>query len=469
MSYHDIHEFIRVLESREELRRIDVEVSPDLEIAEIARTVRNENGPALLFENVKGVGFPILTNIFGSLERLKLALGIDDFDSVGKQILDLFSRLGSEMSFSDKMTFLSKLARVASLFPKRAKSGACKDVPVRRPSFHILPAIRWERENLPTISFCLCLAAPPNGGVQRMSMCKMEVFNEVTAGIQWNAHDEMVGVLAEYGELGIPMEVAVVLGGDPATMYSATVPVPNSFDKMILAGLLRDSAVELVKCETMDIWVPAHAEIVLEGNVELSHARTPGFINTLGKEVPVFHLRHITHRKNAICPATVVGSGPLDMDVMARATERLVLPLLRLQFPEVVELNTPLEGVLKDCVIISIKKRYPGHARKIMHAFWGIDLTMLAKEIIVVDESVNPHDTASVMERVLGIVDFDRHIEIVRGPVSDRDSGYGCKIGIDATTRFPGEVQREISPVEKRMMRDVASAVVARWNSEIRA
>lgn len=468
MSYDDTHEFIRVLESRGELRRIGTEVSPDVEIAEITRSVRDANGPALLFENVKGVGFPILTNVFGSYERLKIALDLEDFDSVSREILDLFLTLGHEMSFSDKMTLLSRLARIVSLFPKRVRTGSCKDVVVRRPSLHMLPAIRClPEESSRSVSLCSCFVVPPAGGVQNVSMCRMVVFDKVTAGIKWSLHDEIVAILSEHKKLGRAMEVAVVLGGDPATMYSATVSLPRNIDKMIFAGLLRNSAVELIKCETVDIWVPAHSEIVLEGYVELSDPETAESLEASTRHLPVFHLKHITHRRNAICPATVVDGESSDMDFMAWATERIFLPLLRLQLPEIVELNTPLEGIMKGCVIVSIRKRYPGHARKVMHALWGMEQTMLAKEIIVVDEFVDPHDVSSVLDRVLRMVDFDMDLEIVRGPVSESSSDYGYKFGIDATVRLPGEAQRETRVAEKRMIREVGSAVIARWKSRI--
>jgi 4-hydroxy-3-polyprenylbenzoate decarboxylase len=466
MSYHNMHEFVCALESRQELRRIQVEVNPDLEIAEITRSVSGGDGPALLFENVKGVGFPILTNVFGTFARMKFALGLEDFEGVTKEISELFCALGHEISFADKMMLLSRLAKVGSLFSRRVRFGSCKDVIVRRPSFDMLPAIKClPEETGRSMSLCSCFVVPATGGMQHVSVCKVQVFDGLTAGIKWSLHDEIAAVFSEYKELGKAMEVAIVLGGEPAAMYSASISLPRYLDKMIFAGLLKGSAVELVKCDTVNIWVPAHSEIVLEGYVKPSDWRNEEAFESCREQWTVFNLRHITYRKNAICPVSVSGMSPSDTDFMAKATERIFLPLLRLQLPELVEFNSPLEGVLKGCVIVSIKKRYPGHARKVMHALWGLQLTMLANEIVVVDDSVDPHDTSLVVKHVLSRVDFDRDLEVIRGPVGESNLGYGLKIGIDATAKMPVENQRTAWMAEKCISRDCGSSVKARWIS----
>jgi 4-hydroxy-3-polyprenylbenzoate decarboxylase len=305
-------------------------------------------------------------------------------------------------------------------------------------------------------------------------MYRLQVFDDRTLGMHWQTHKGGADHHREAERAKQPIEVAIVLGGDPATIYTGAAPLPPGIDEIVFAGWLRGSGVEMVKCKTVDLEVPARAEIVLEGYVNPDERRLEGPFGdhtgyySLAHDYPVFHLTAITHRKNPIYPSIVVGRPPAEDYWLGKATERLFLPIIRMLLPEVVDINMPAEGVFHNLVIVSIKKRYPGQARKVMYALWGLGLMMLAKTIIVVDEKVNVHDLSEVAWRATGNIDHARDLVIVQGPMDDLDHAalrhkYGGKLGIDATEKGALDDVQQEWPDEIVMSEEIKELVSRRW------
>lgn len=473
MAYQDLRDFINALEKRGLLKRITVEVDPHLEITEITDRVCKAGGPALLFENVRGHSIPVLTNTFGSMERMCLALNRENLDSIGEELVNLIQFSELPVTFVDKLKALPKLAQFSSFVPRVVKTGPCKEVIEKNnPSLFSLPVLKcWPKDAGPFITLPLVFTRDPETGRRNVGMYRMQVFDERTTGMHWHIHKDAAEHYRRYKDR---MPVAVALGADPATIYAATAPLPYGFDELLLAGFLRKEPVELVKCETVDLEVPARAEIVLEGYVDLQETRLEGpFGDHTGyyspaDHYPVFHLTCITRRRNPIYPATIVGRPPMEDAYLGKATERIFLPLMRLQLPEIVDINMPPEGVFHNCVIVSIKKSFPGHARKVMYALWGMGLMMLARLIVVVDAHVNVQDLSEVMWRVFNNFDARRDVVIVDGPVDALDHAsplplIGGKMGIDATTKWRGEGYTREWPDDIVMSEEVKAMVDRKW------
>jgi len=359
--------------------------------------------------------------------------------------------------------------------PKKVKSGPCQEVVVSDPSLDILPVLKcWPGDAGRYITLPLVFTKDPETGKPNMGMYRMQVYDSKTTGMHWHAHHDGAQNYRKYCALGKRMEVAVAIGADPATVYSATAPLPKDVYELVFAGFLRRRPVEVVRCRTVDLEVPAEAEIVLEGYVEPGETREEGPFGdhtgyySLPEEFPVFHITCITHRRNPIYMTTVVGKPPMEDCYMGKATERIFLPLLRLQLPEIVDINMPLEGVFHNCVLVSIKKSYPRHAKKVMHALWGMGQMMFAKFIVVVDEDVNVQNTSEVAWKVFNNTDPRRDIEIVEGPLDVLDHSsptplYGTKVGIDATKKWVTEGHPREWPDDIRMSPEVKNLVDRRW------
>ena len=499
VAYESLREWIKALDKAGELKRVSAEVSPILEMAEIAdrasksgRGTSRAGGPALLFENVAGhPGAQVLMNQFGSEKRMRLALEVASLDDVAKRIETLMHPV-MPTGMLDKLKLLPMLSEIGGFFPKTidAKKAPCKEVILRGDDVDVLkfPVLQtWPQDGGRFITLPCVVTRDPKSGKRNVGMYRMQVYDGKTTGMHWQRQKvaaehmrdrlraetadsagavEMMaltagGTAAAVNADGVAqtvltkirgerMEVAVVIGTDPATTFSAIVPAPPEIEEYLIAGFLRQQAVELVKCETVDLEVPAHAEIVLEGYVELGELRTEGPFGdhtgfyTMQDEYPVFHITCITHRKNPIYAATVVGKPPMEDAWMIKAVERVFLPLMKLTIPEIVDINLPAEGVAHNLMLVRIRKSYAGHARKVMHAIWGLGQAMFTKCIVVVDEDCDVQDVSEVMLRVGNNIDPERDIQFTMGPVDSLDHAsrlpnYGSKMGIDATRKWAAE------------------------------
>ncbi|MDD2585454.1 MAG: menaquinone biosynthesis decarboxylase [Syntrophomonadaceae bacterium] len=477
MAYKDLHEFIALLETKGELKRIAAKVSPELEITEITDRVSKAHGPALLFENVVGSNMPVLINAFGSEKRMAMSLGVSRLDDIAEEISDLLGLADVvPNSLMDKVKLLPKLAQLSSYMPRVVKKGVCQEVVDNSPSLESIPVLKcWPGDAGKFITLPQVYTRNPETGKRNSGMYRLQVFDSKTTGMHWHMHHDGAGNYSQNCSQGKVTEVAVALGGDPAVTYAATAPLPKDIDELLLAGFLRKKPVELVKCKTIDLEVPADAEIILEGYVDPFERRVEGPFGdhtgyySLAGEYPVFHVTCITHRKDAVYPTTIVGKPPQEDCYMALATERIFLPLLKMQLPEVVDMHLPMEGVFHNCVLISIKKSFPGHARKIMSSLWGMGQMMFAKFIIVVDEDVNVQNVSEVMWKVFNNVDPRRDTMIVDGPLEVLDHSaplplLGSKMGIDATKKWVSEGHSREWPEEIIMSKEVKDIVDQKWS-----
>lgn len=480
MAFQDLRQFINALEARGWLKRIAQEVSCELEITEIADRVSKSagaNNVALLFENVKGYDMPVLMNAFGSMDRMALALGVDSLDDIAGEIRQLLKL--PYISLQNKLQLLQILPQMkrAVNFPRYVKNAPCKEVIIKdSPSINKFPVLKcWPGDAGRFITLPLVFTKNPETGKRNVGMYRMQIYDDTTTGMHWHIHKNGAENFRAYREKGLDrMEVAVAIGTDPAVTYAATAPLPRDIDEMVFAGFLRKQPVELTKCETVDIEVPAHAEIILEGYVLLDERRVEGPFGdhtgyySLADEYPVFHITCITHRKQPIYPATVVGKPPMEDCYLAKATERIFLPFLQQLQPEIIDINLPLEGVFHNCAIISIKKTYPQQAKKVMHAIWGMGQMMFTKMIIVVDSHVNVQDLSEVWWRVFNNIDARRDVVLADGPLDVLDHSspmpkWGTKVGIDATKTWPEEGNHREWPEEIAMIKEIKDLVDAKW------
>jgi 4-hydroxy-3-polyprenylbenzoate decarboxylase len=546
LAYDDLRDWIKALEKHGELKRIDEEVSPELEITEITDRVSKTRirdqgsgvkdagpefkvkyapgGPALLFENVAGhPGHKVLINQFGSERRMALALGVDRLDQIAERIHTLMNVKPPSGGLFDKLKMLPQLAELANVFPKTvsAKDAPCKEV-IRRENFDLnyFPILKcWPHDGGRFITLPCVHTKDPRNGKRNIGMYRMQVYDGQTTGMHWqrqkvaaehyrnalreaaarNSSDSpltaKVAMMAESagGAVSVPdgpigglpqislgnlkgsrLEVAVAIGTDPATTFSAIVPAPPEVEEFMIAGFLRGKPVEIVKCETVDLEVPAHAEIILEGYVELGELRAEGPFGdhtgfyTLQDEYPVFHLTCITHRKDPIYAATIVGKPPMEDAWMGKAVERIFLPAMKMTIPELVDINLPVEGVFHNLMIVSIRKSYPGHARKVMNAIWSLGQAMFTKCIIVVDEDCDVQNMGEVVLRATNNIDPERDIQFTLGPVDSLDHAsrlpnYGSKMGVDATRKWKAEGFERPWPAMIEMDSATKAKVDAMW------
>jgi 4-hydroxy-3-polyprenylbenzoate decarboxylase len=476
MPYEDLRDFIRALEKAGDLKRIPFEVDPILEITEFADRAVKHGGPALLFERPKGSSIPVLINSFASMRKMEIALEVKSVEEIAARIVE-FLEMRMPEGIIGKLKMLPKLAEMGAFFPKLVSKGPCQEV-VKKDGFSLfdLPVLQcWPQDGGRFITLPLVFSRNPDTGKRNCGMYRMQVFDERTCGMHWQTHKQGAEHYRRMQHHGRPrMDVAVAIGADPATMYSAILPLPPDLDEMMIAGFLRQTPVEMVKCQTCDLEVPAHTEIVLEGYVELGELRTEGPFGdhtgfySLADQYPVFHVTCVTHRKDPIYATTIVGPPPMEDYYMGKAIERIFLPLMRLQLPEVRDIAMPPEGVFHNLILVKIRKSYPGHARKVMHSIWGTGQAMFSKVIVVVDEDVDVQNYGEVAWKALNNIDPERDIEFVHGPVDSLDhasrlSNYGSKMGIDATRKWPGEGFSRPWPDVIEMSADVKQRVDALW------
>ena len=527
MAYDDLRDWIAALDRSGELRRITTEVDPILEIAEItdrvskgqahegaaplSRSLR-QGGHALLFQNIKGhPGHQVLINQFGSERRMKLALEVDSLDEVAERIRS-FMDVKSPQGFLDKVKMLPMLAEMGKFFPRTVSTGPCKEI-IRRENFSLdyFPILQcWPKDAGRFITLPCVVTRDRKSGKRNVGCYRLQVFDGQTTGFHAqrqkiaaehyrealrNAAQTMPGQAPSAVQAGVDlmartsggqtltegqpsgkMEVAVAIGTDPAVTFSSIVPAPPEVEEYLIAGFLRQKPVELVKCETVDLEVPASSEIVLEGYVKLDELRTEGPFGdhtgyySLEDLYPVFHITCITHRKDPIYSTTIVGKPPMEDAYMGKAVERIFLPLMRLTIPELVDINLPIEGVFHNLMIVSIRKSYPGQARKVMNAIWSLGQAMFTKCVIVMDEDVNVQDLSEVTLKVLNHIDPERDIQFTLGPVDSLDHAsrlpnFGSKMGIDATRKWPAEGFSRPWPDEILMDAKTKALVDARWKA----
>ena len=478
MAYRDLREFIGALERHGELKRIALEVDPVLEIAEFADRAVKRGGPALLFERPRGSRVPVLINAFASMRKMEIALEVESVDEVARRISEYLEMRMPE-GLIGKLKMLPKLAEMGGFFPRIIARGPCQEV-IRQDGFSLLdyPVLQcWPDDGGRFITLPMVFSRNPETGKRNCGMYRMQVFDERTAGMHWQTHKQGAEHYRRMAHLGARrMDVAVAIGADPATMFSAILPLPPDLDEMMIAGFLRNSPVEMVKCQTCDLEVPAQAEIVLEGYVELGELRTEGPFGdhtgfySLADEYPVFHVTCVTQRRDPVYATTIVGPPPMEDFYMGKAIERIFLPLMRLQLPEVRDMCMPAEGVFHNLMLVSIRKSYPGHARKVMSAIWGLGQAMFSKCIVVVDEDVDVQDVREVAWRALNNIDPERDIQFVMGPVDSLDHAsrlpnYGSKMGVDATRKWPGEGFARPWPDVLRMSGEVKRRVDELWQA----
>ncbi|MBI3091604.1 MAG: menaquinone biosynthesis decarboxylase [Candidatus Tectomicrobia bacterium] len=475
MAYTDLQDYIAALERHGLLRRISVEVDPFLEITELADRMVKRQGPALLFERVRGSSYPLLINAFGSWKHIHLALETDSLDAIGEQV-NLLLDPEVPKSFMDKLKMLPKLRELASFLPKQVSSGPCKAVIERQ---HIdlteLPILHcWPQDGGRFITMGVVFTRNPVNERRNIGMYRLHLYDERTTGMHWHLHKHGAHHFHLAWERGEPLEVAVAIGCDPAVVYAATAPLPDDVDELLFAGFLRKKPVEVVHCETVNLEVPAHAEFILEGYVNPGELRREGPFGdhtgyySLADDYPVFHVTCMTRRRNPIYLTTIVGKPPMEDLYLGKATERIFLPLLRKQLPEIVDMNLPAEGIFHNLVLVSIRKRYPGQAQKVMHALWGLGQMMFAKIIAVFDAEVNVQDLSEVLWRLGNAIEPERDITFVKGPLdalnhASSQPHYGSKMGIDCTRKLPEEGFTREWPDEIVMSEEVRRLVDRRW------
>lgn len=450
MKKRDLEHFIKKFEHEKELIRIAKPVSPELEITEIAdRIVKSGNqNKALLFEN-NGTGFPLLINLFGTEKRTAAIFGVSCLNDIGKEISQIFDTLSvPRHSFFDKLKLLPQLKAFASWMPKSVSGrGVCQQNIMREPDLSVFPILKcWPADGGKFITLPLVHTKDPETGNRNLGMYRMQVFDEKTTGMHWHIHKGGAAHFDKYKKLKKQMPVAVALGGDPVYTYVATAPLPDDVDEYILAGFLRKKQVELVKCITQDIEVPADCDIVIEGYVDTEEdfvtegpfGDHTGFYS-LPDLYPKFHITAITYKDNAIYPTTIVGIPPQEDAWLGKATERIFLPLIKQTLlPEIVDMNLPFAGVAHNLAVVSIEKKFPGHAWKVAHALWGAGQMMFNKVLIVVDSSVDVNDYRQVAKEVLINCDFGKDLYFSQGNLdvldhAAREKVFGGKLLIDAT------------------------------------
>jgi 4-hydroxy-3-polyprenylbenzoate decarboxylase len=477
MAFRDLRDYLDTLEREGDLRRVGVELSPVLEITEIADRVVKRAGPALLFERVAGSTIPVAINLFGSIPRTMRALGVTSWPEWTERV-NFFLEPKLPTSLLDKVKTLPKLLEVAGMFPKVVRDGPVHEVVETGDAVDVsrLPALQcWPQDGGRFLTLTNVITQDPATGGRNCGMYRLQIYDRNTTGMHWHLHHDSARIFRDNERAGRKTEVAVALGGDPATMFAPAVPLPPGIDEMVFAGFVRRDAVEMVRCVTVDLEVPAHAEIVLEGWVDPSERRREGPFGdhtgyySLADDYPVFHVTAVTRRKDAIYPTTIVGRPPMEDCFMGFAIERMFLPLMQKTLPEIVDYHMPFEGVFHNLMLVAIDKRYPHHARKVMHGIWGLGQATFTKVIVVVDKDVDVQDPAEIAWRALANIDPQRDMEFVMGPAETLDHAsrmpwWGSKVGIDATRKWPEEGFVRPWPDDIVMSPDVKARIDDVWD-----
>ncbi len=476
MPFGSLGAFVDALRKAGELHVVTTSVDPRLEISEITDRVVKAGGPALLFTDVRGSSFPVLTNQFGTRRRMAMALDAPDLDAVAARVRALISIAPpSGGSRFGKLLGALRLAPLANAVPKIVRDGGAQAVVMSEPDLRKLPVLTtWPLDAGPFITLPLVITKDPKTGRSNVGMYRMQVYGARETGMHWQRHKHG---RAHADAWGAKIPAAVAIGTEPALTYSATAPLPPLLDEFAFAGLLRGKPVELMPAKTLDLLVPAEAEFVLEGYVDNEDLRVEGpfgdhtGVYSLADRYPTFHVTCITHRRDPIYPATVVGKPPMEDAWLGKATERIFLPLLQAMLPEVVDMNLPVEGGFHNLAIVSIRKSYPGQAKKVMNALWGLGhMMMLTRVLVIVDADVDVQSPRETAWFVLNNLAPERDVVMMPGPVDDLDHGsysiaYGTKIGIDATRKDASEGYTRPWPPEMVMDESTRKLVSERWRA----
>ncbi|RNJ79173.1 MAG: menaquinone biosynthesis decarboxylase [Nitrosopumilus sp. B06] len=476
MVLDDIRQFISELEKNGEIKRVSAQVDADLEIAEILRRTMYSHGPAVLFENVKGYDMPVLGNAFGSMKRLEIGLGMTDFTEIGARIAEM-TRMDIPTGILGKIKKIPELSKMSSSFPKKVSGGPVTEYTSKDASFGDIPITKsWPQDAGKFITLGLVATRHPDTGVRNLGVYRMQILDNSHALMHWQKHKRG----ARHGDIskdrGQSIPAAIIIGGDPATIFSAIAPVPEGLDKYLFAGIARKEGIKTVRCKTIDLDVPANAEIVLEGYVDPADMRDEGpFGDHTGyytpvEKYPVFTLTGIMRKKSPIYITTVVGKPILEDAYIGKVIEQSFLPLVCMFHPEVVDFAMPAAGWFQGLAIVSIKKRYPGQAKKVMMGLWGMGQLSLTKTIIIVDDDINVHDTNDVIWAVTTRADAARDVTIIRDTPTDTLDpasplvNLGSKMGIDATQKtaeegYMREIQQIVKPDE-----GTVNLVDSRWS-----
>jgi 4-hydroxy-3-polyprenylbenzoate decarboxylase len=513
MATATFRDFIEFLDRSGELRRINAPVSPILEISEICDRVcktpaphgHNERdkhpaaslgGKALLFENVQGSNIPVAINTFGSYWRMNQALGCESLDALAKKVQQLV-KPEIPTTLLDKMKRLPDLMKMASYPPKVVRSGICQQIVWEGEQADLtrLPMIQcWpldgdlisgqvfdeaDAQTAPRgtgkyVTLGGIFTKNPETGDRNIGMYRVQQFDKRTCAMHWHMHHDGARHFRMYQKRGEKMPLAIAFGGESVLPYAATAPLPPGVEELLFAGFLNGSGIDLVQCKTIDMQVPANAEIVIEGYVDPHETLMEGPFGdhtgfySLADRYPVFTVTAITMRRDPIYPTTIVGAPPMEDYFMGTATERIFLPLLKMLVPDIVDYSLPISGVFHNCAYVKIRKEYPYQARRVMHAIWGAGQMAFTKFIIVVDEDVDVHDEQQVLFHLFANCDPQRDMEVVRGPVDILDhaspeKGVGSKCGFDATRKIPGEGQIRKWPKLLEMDQATRDLVTRRW------
>ena len=479
MTFDSLSEYIDTLESVGKLHRVKVEVDTNLEIAEIMRRMMYSGGsPAILFENVKGYNIPILGNAFGTIDLLKIALNLSDFREIGKRITDL-TKLKIPSNLFDKLKMLPRLSELGDYAPKYVESGAVTEViETQNANLNSLPILKSFPDDAGKfITFGLTITKHPETGIRNIGVYRIQIVNDQKAIMHWQTHKRGAQHYELMKEYSKPIETAIVIGTDPSTIFSGIAPVPEGMDKFFFSGIVRKKGVKLIKCKTVDLEVPANSEIVLEGYVDPNEMRIEGPFGdhtgfyTPPEPYPTFNLTCLMRRKNPIFLTTVVGKPILEDAYIGKVIEQSFLPLIQMFQPEVIDFSMPASGWFQGLAIISIKKRYPGQAKKVMMGLWGMGQLSLTKIFVVVDDAINVHNINEVIWAITTKSDPKRDIIIIDNTPTDTLDpaspilNLGSKMGIDATTKTAEEgFMREIQkPVE--VDKDTKNLVDKKWTN----
>ncbi|MFZ4512191.1 MAG: menaquinone biosynthesis decarboxylase [Geothrix sp.] len=483
---HDFQTFLKKLENCGELSRVGPEVDPFLEMGAIADRVSKQagGGKALLFERPTGKTIPVAMNVFGSLKRMEMALGVDGeprgLDALADRIEALVQKAMPKpgATLFEKLGKLMSLVEVGSWLPKTVRKGLCQEVVLRGDQIRLtdLPVLTtWPEDGGPFITLGMSHTRNKETGHRNMGLYRLQVYDDRTLGFHTQLHHD--GARNRHGyDADERMPVAVTFGGDPALTYAATAPLPPFISEVMFAGFLRGEGIETVRCITNDLEVPADSELVIEGYVLPGELRREGPFGdhtgyySLADDYPVLHVEAITMRKHPVFPATIVGRPPQEDAYLGLATERIFLPLLRMVLPEICDMHLPAAGAFHNLVILSMKKEYPGHPQKVMSAIWGTGQIMFTKGIVIVDEDIDPHDLTEVLFRLTSNVDPKRDLLFTEGPLDVLDHAadrfaYGSKVGVDATRKnkpwdgYPREWPRDLAFPEA-----VLDLVARRWS-----
>jgi len=480
VTFRSLGDFLSALESRGDLVRVTRPVSRDLEVTEVTQRVLRADGPALLFENVPGSSMPVVTNLLGSPRRIAAALEADSVDAVAdrvERLVHLRPPAGVLGAVRDLGRTIETLSTLRSLAPKRVRSAPCQEVEESSVDLGRLPILKcWPKDGGRTVTFPVVITKDPETGESHTGIYRLQQYGPDTLGMHFQVHRVGANNYRKWAARGEKMPVAAVIGADPATVFSGLAPVPEGISNFVFAGFLRGEPVELVSARSVDLEVPANAEIVLEGYVDPTERAVEGpFGDHTGyysapEPFPVFHVTRVTHRTRPVYLGTVTGKPPTEDAVLGKAVERIFRPVIRVILPEIVDMNLPMEGLFINVGIVSIRKAYPEHPRKVMHALWGLGQMMFVRYLVVVDDDVDVHDLSEVLYRVGLQADPERDFEISHGPVdqlsiSNPVPNVGAKVGIDATRKrpedgfprpWPEEIRSDAAAAQaaERVMRD---------------